>query len=87
MNAPLCYAKFYKIFQVTLQMQLTRPTLKRLVLLTLGVYGAKSFIILRGSKTASILKEFFRLKEDANKILCLSLWKPTGRYLRFLLKG
>ena len=45
MNVPLYYAKFYKIFQAVLQMQLTRPTLKRFVLLTLGVYGAKSFII------------------------------------------
>ena len=58
MNVPLYYAKFYKIFQVTLQMQLTRPTLKRLVLLTLGVYGAKSFIISEVARQLLSLKSF-----------------------------
>jgi len=63
MNIPLYYAKFYKIFQAFLQMQLRRPTLKRLILLTLGVYEVKSFIISEVARQLLSLKSFSASKK------------------------
>ena len=80
MNVPLYYAKFYKIFQVTLQMQLTRPTLKRLVLLTLGVYGAKSFIISEVARQLLPLKSF----SASRKMLTRFFAQPLETYRNIL---
>ncbi|MCD6172150.1 MAG: transposase [Thermoplasmata archaeon] len=80
MNIPLYYAKFYKMFQVTLQMQLTRPTLKRFVLLTLGVYGAKSFIISEVARQLLSLKSF----SASRKMLTRFFAEPLETYRNIL---